>query len=411
MKKWFNTYKEKYKKAEKGQRGSIIVEATIILPIFIFVIFTILSIVDICYVQAKIAVAVNSASKEMSQYAYLYHTLNLDEYLDSGEGGKSSDLLKGFAKLLSEVSDKTSNFSEDISTMFSTAENAALNDSLGSTIKDQGIGSNLASQLVKKNLVAFKGDDADAFLRRCRVADGFNGLNFVYTSFLTDPNHDIVDIVVTYKVQVIQLLGLDYKFTFVQRAQSGAWGKGGASSFLESSNGSGDGGVAVQESLWDSGDCPRGEEIIKREKKNYKYTSNDSGYHAYDQNTNEFVRIISVDSTSDTYNNSATAEQNYRKAIQRAYGTLYDAVDRVDDTVKVKDSSGKNVELAAGEEKNYKIVFVVPEGTDLSDVNAAARAFEKERAEYGEKLTVEIKAAYGSPSVGQQTSSKSGTTK
>lgn len=73
-------------KTETG-RGAIVVEATIALTTFIFAIFIILSVVDICYVQSKMSVALNSASKEMSQYAYLYSALGLDEYM-SGEGEK-----------------------------------------------------------------------------------------------------------------------------------------------------------------------------------------------------------------------------------------------------------------------------------------------------------------------------------
>ena len=395
MKRRFELYKEKYEKAEKGQRGSIILEATLILPFFIFTIFIILSIVNICYTQAKVAVAVNSASKEMSQYAYLYHTLNLDQYLDNGTKGKSSELLGGFAKLLEYASNSTANFSEDISAMFSTSAGAAANDSAGSMIKDQVIGAGLAKQLVQKNLVAYDGDTADAFLRRSRVPDGIDGLNFVYTSFLNDPKHDIVDIVVTYKIKVIEFMGFDYQFTFVQRAQTGAWGKGGASSFLES-DGSGETGSA-EPSVWDYGAGARGKEIVKEEKKQYEYTSDTNGFHAYDPDKNELVRIISADATTGSYSNSATAEKAYRDQILNAYNSLINAEYKMKDTIKVKDSSGKDVEFAKKETTNYRIIIVVPEGTDISAANAAARKYEQERAEFGETLTVEVKTGYGAP--------------
>lgn len=35
-------------------KGAIVVEASIALPVYVFVIFTILSIVNICYAQAKV---------------------------------------------------------------------------------------------------------------------------------------------------------------------------------------------------------------------------------------------------------------------------------------------------------------------------------------------------------------------
>ena len=52
---------------QKKERGAIVVEATISLTAFIFAIFTILMIVDVCYTQAKISTALNSATKEISQ--------------------------------------------------------------------------------------------------------------------------------------------------------------------------------------------------------------------------------------------------------------------------------------------------------------------------------------------------------
>jgi hypothetical protein len=41
-------------------------------------IFIILSIITICYAQAKIGTALNAAAKEISQYTYLYYALNGD---------------------------------------------------------------------------------------------------------------------------------------------------------------------------------------------------------------------------------------------------------------------------------------------------------------------------------------------
>lgn len=60
----------------KREKGAIVIEATISLTVFIFAILTILSLVDIAYVQAKMSVALNSAAKEISQYSYLYYKFN-----------------------------------------------------------------------------------------------------------------------------------------------------------------------------------------------------------------------------------------------------------------------------------------------------------------------------------------------
>ena len=65
----------------RKNRGAIVVEATAVLPIFIFAIYIILSIVDICYVQAKISMALDSAAEDISQYSYLYYQVRLRKVL------------------------------------------------------------------------------------------------------------------------------------------------------------------------------------------------------------------------------------------------------------------------------------------------------------------------------------------
>ena len=52
---------------KENENGAIVVEATISLSVFIFVIFTILSIVNICYIQAKMSTALDTAAREISQ--------------------------------------------------------------------------------------------------------------------------------------------------------------------------------------------------------------------------------------------------------------------------------------------------------------------------------------------------------
>ena len=52
---------------KKKENGAIIVEATLVLPFFMFAIITVLSIVNISFAQAKIGTALNETAKEISQ--------------------------------------------------------------------------------------------------------------------------------------------------------------------------------------------------------------------------------------------------------------------------------------------------------------------------------------------------------
>lgn len=63
----------------KREKGSLTIEATISLTIFLMVIISILSFVNYCRVQATISNAVDGVGKELSQYAYFYKMSGLDK--------------------------------------------------------------------------------------------------------------------------------------------------------------------------------------------------------------------------------------------------------------------------------------------------------------------------------------------
>lgn len=67
------------KKILKNENGSVTIEATISLSAFMFAIVTILTIVNICIVQAKVAYAINTTAKEISQYSYLYSLTGIND--------------------------------------------------------------------------------------------------------------------------------------------------------------------------------------------------------------------------------------------------------------------------------------------------------------------------------------------
>lgn len=387
MKRWFRKRKE-------DENGAIIVEATIALPIFIFAILIILSVVDICYVQTKMAVALNAAAKEMSQYGYLYTTFGLDEHM-SGEGGKSSEFMGSFSEVLNTIGEKTGVVSDELSNLFLTTGNVAGGDSLAEYAKD-GLGMVLAKQLVKKNLVSYKDDTAENFLKRNQVVDGADGLNFLYTSFLTNTEQDEVDLVVSYEVRVLKLLNTDFKFRFIQRATSKVWGKG--VSLISSDSDAGSSTSSTTQSVWDSGALSRGKSIVAAEKKNYTYTSDTNAFHAYDKDKNQFVRIVSIDTSSGRYADSTTAKDAIKSQLGSTFGSLYSGVGSVQTSVTLQNSTGNDVTVNTPEEgRTYKIVLVVPDNADLNTVKAAAAEFEAYRASLGDTVTVEVKTGYGSP--------------
>ena len=61
----------------KNQEGAIVVEATISLTTFMFLIVIILGLVNICLVQAKMASLVHGVAKDLSNYSYIYSLTGL----------------------------------------------------------------------------------------------------------------------------------------------------------------------------------------------------------------------------------------------------------------------------------------------------------------------------------------------
>jgi len=389
-------------RAKQNEKGAIIAEATIVLPMFIFAIFIILSIVEICYMQSKMSVALNSAAKEMSQYAYLYTTLGLDESL-SGEGGKSSEFMDSFSEVLAKVAGVSDMVAMDeVTELFETGSEVAAGDSLAEYMKD-GVGMALAKQLVKKNLVSYKNDTAESFLRRNGVVGGLDGLSFVYTSFLTNETQDEVDIVVTYKIRVLNFFNNDLELRFLQRATSKVWGQGVSLVSSEGGNSTADSSTGI----WDENSLSRGKQIVSNEKKNYTYTSDKNGFHAYNKEKNEYVRIISINTFDSSYSDSANGEKAINNAMKSAFNSLYSGVDKVGTSVTLKDSSGKDATVSTPKDgRVYKIVVVVPDNADITQVQNIAKAFEKERKELGDEVSIEVKTGYGSVT---QSSEGSGT--
>ncbi|MDR0501348.1 MAG: hypothetical protein LBG97_08950 [Coriobacteriales bacterium] len=239
------------RKKLSSDEGAIIVEATLSLPFFIFAIFLVLSITNICYVQAKIGGALASASKEISQYSYLYYALNGDgaqrAIADKGEGvnqmlanintlsdtslyqtsnASIGELWDDFQNkriayddLVSQLEGYSKNPTDLIVGIFSTE----INDGLDSA--KNAFGEFMATAFMRKNLVETSDGDPNRFLRHMNVVDGLNGLNCQAQLFPGGEGR-AVNITVAYKIQVLELLGIDFSFSFEQSAQTEAWGLG-----------------------------------------------------------------------------------------------------------------------------------------------------------------------------------------
>ncbi len=417
------------------ERGAIVVEATLSLTAFVFAIFTILSIVNIYYIQSKMSVALNSASKEISQYSYLYYALGINAYdaqlsegteehkqlaentidgvgimLDSLSGVENSVSTGDFDGLINSIqtgTDEIDSLVNDYSEKWSEDPKAfilGMGKMTASEFKEKHIkallGQVLAKTFMRKNLMAFKGDDPDAFLKRYRVVDGMAGLDFEYTTLMAYGTSNQIQLCVTYDVSVIKLLNIDYKFTFRQVSKTNAWGNG--ISLIDPKKN--DPSTAEKQTVWDNASpTERGKIIVLEEKSKYTYTSSGQGFDAYNNSdgANEFVTIMSVDTTMKSYQEAS----GITKVLNSNYATMESGVSGLDETVYVQNQSGATVPVTSDKDtRTYKIILVVPANSDMSIVNKAVANFQKKHP----GVDVEINTSYGSPNPKKDTESEQG---
>lgn len=212
--------KDKQSDKRRGERGAIIVEASLALPFFMFAIYTLLSVIMMSYTQARVAVALDSATKQLSEYVHVYFALGLDEVFP-GEGGKSSELANNVADFLQELGGSLGTVDDELGQFVDDAGNALHGNSLIAVIQN-GVGAGLAEQMLKANLVDSPEDTAEDFMRRNHIEN----LNMDGSKFLEagekSSGKDIF-MRVNYDIRVVQLLNIDFTFHMSHCAYAQAW--------------------------------------------------------------------------------------------------------------------------------------------------------------------------------------------
>lgn len=254
----------------KNELGSVTIEATLSLSAFMFTIVTILTIINICIIQAKMSNAINTTAKEISQYSYLYALTGLNNsQADLAAAGKENVLpinhvindvgsvydemqkLGGSATgISSDPKDISAKWDEIVGTLENLkgsgtalasdieaiAENpkgiifgiAKLAGSKAmDTVKSKLIMESLARAMCKKHLVNTKGGNVDTYLKFLGVvpdATGsyYKGLDFDGSTLFPNGTN-IIKVCISYDVKVIALLPIDFSFHFEQTAVTHGW--------------------------------------------------------------------------------------------------------------------------------------------------------------------------------------------
>ncbi|MBD9290718.1 MAG: pilus assembly protein [Coprococcus eutactus] len=186
---------------ENNDEGAIVVEASIAVPVYAFIIFTILTLVNICYAQAKVQIALNSAARQFSEIAYVAYASNL---ADAGgySDGKSSDMTQKISTKLNETMNEWGIQNETLSGMSEMLGKT----SLTGILVNEGARATMQS-LVDREFKLSKNGNSSSLVKWLNM-DTEPKVHAIMT------NNDVLVAGAYYEVKVIDLLNIDITYKF-----------------------------------------------------------------------------------------------------------------------------------------------------------------------------------------------------
>lgn len=197
----------------KKDDGAIVIEASIALPIYMFLIVTILTIVNICYAQAKVQIALNTSAKQMSECMYIYYATGADSMF-TGSGGTSSAAMSKVSEYMDEVLEIFGIENEYLSGFSEALGNTSIADIVANELSEA-----LTRQVVESVLMTTENESADEFYEKMNMD------NVEYKAIL-DTSGEKLTMGMSYEIEVIQLFNIDISFDFYNVATTSLWADG-----------------------------------------------------------------------------------------------------------------------------------------------------------------------------------------
>ncbi len=225
-------------KARKGltTKGSLTVECSLILPIFIFAIVAFLYLFQIFILHDMLQQAITKEGLELSKYGYAYQYISDYEETDESiekesrgieentaeEGAAEGKLIEDKNELSTEISTKIIGGADEeakdkVTIADENSENAGKKTS-DNLLKELLITKNINNAFFRYKLGDYLDKD---YINRSVIKGGMEGLSFYLSSFMEE--EDQVDIVLTYYIRPpILLLPVD-DFYMMQRVTLRVW--------------------------------------------------------------------------------------------------------------------------------------------------------------------------------------------
>lgn len=409
-----------FRKTNK-ENGAIVIEATISLTAFMFAIVTLLTIVNICTVQARIGYALNITAKEISQYSYLYSLTGLNnrqseiyeagveqtqdinkiltdvntvynEIQNLGETGQKSpenidDIMNAWDSINSSadnIESAAGSIGESLKSIASDPKNLIFGIAkLGASeafdmAKSKLIAAPLAKTMIQRHLVDEKGGNVEAYLKNLGVVPSgsgkyIDGLDFSESTLFPNGT-DVITLNVQYDVKVITLLPIDFTFHFCQSAVTCGWSANelnftSAKQFAENKT------LWTQSTVNERASYIRHDVINNKEDEGYAKVASSGAVSAqmYSKDKNEFLMISSMNplysepgetvKTLDDISDTAIKNQ-----IEVLCGTLKNSTENMTTvTTKTTVNGTTNKTENSCKDATNRIILVIPEDPGLKE--------------------------------------------
>lgn len=249
-------------KKQKNQSGMLTVEAIGSLIPFILVVMFIISLINVFAVHNKIQHALYQIGGELSAYTYFYEVLDIRD----ADEAFNKDVKKNTEKLVTFLDDM-SKLSETMSEETSLEKIEGIGTGVKAVIKDvkafenvqeiitQTIffGAGRAEDKLKEFLVELMTEamikkyidgsflssspelEVDNYLRAYGISGGVASFDFEGSEFFPAPDHRIIDITLTYKMDIffLKILFKDPSVKITQRVVIPAWLDGDGTAYTK----------------------------------------------------------------------------------------------------------------------------------------------------------------------------------
>jgi len=399
----------------KKNRGSLTIEAALVLPFVILVILTIAYFIRVAYIHSIIQHALSDSGKELSTYSYLYSVSKLQKLNDSAEDtlsekeGTAVSHMDTAIESITSLNEKFGDVKEkvpspegfDIDYYKNTIKDGkadidslkALYDDVkghpkgwkGGLKKEVISFASLASHglfesgkgeltgivvkiLMRKHIATDKLDENNRLLK-LNVIGGYEGLDFSGTSLFKDKK--TIDIVVSYSIKPLTPIKAIPEIRITQRAVVKGWLSGDGK--LPQRNQEDDSLKDSSDNIWELDPLDRGKEILRRFGSNVKNRTG-GAVDVFEISSKTAINIRSIDVTLPSYSDLEKLKKEIKSEIVKLvqYNGQVTAVGS--DSKESKNSiSSKNVRI------------LIPKGTKSNEITS----IEKELGSLGVNLSIE----------------------